>query len=242
MRRRGKAGIGALADRRAARDRFNEQAAVIQQVDTERVQREIAIFKEQLTAFALKHKGNIDRDAVLRQQFSDMCLKIGVDPLTSAKGFWSEMLGVGDFYFSLGVQVTEICINTRSINGGLLDLDSLLNLLRNHRGPQAPAISQNDIIRTIDHLKVLGGGYEWFKIGERVIVQSLPLEMSPDHNSLLLLGQELDGFVTLELIQEHLKWDAVRVDRALRSLVQESLVWIDEYEGKTLYWFPQNVF
>ena len=34
-----------------------------------------------------------------------MCASIGVDPLASSKGFWSEMLGVGDFYYELGVQV-----------------------------------------------------------------------------------------------------------------------------------------
>ena len=34
-----------------------------------------------------------------------MCTSIGVDPLASSKGFWSEMLGFGDFYYELAVQV-----------------------------------------------------------------------------------------------------------------------------------------
>ena len=38
----------------------------------------------------------------------DMCASIGVDPLASGKGFWSEMLGVGDFYYELGVQIVEV--------------------------------------------------------------------------------------------------------------------------------------
>ena len=37
-----------------------------------------------------------------------MCASIGVDPLASGKGFWSEMLGVGDFYYELGVQIVEV--------------------------------------------------------------------------------------------------------------------------------------
>ena len=40
----------------------------------------------------------------------DMCASIGVDPLASSKGFWSEMLGVGDFYYELGVQIVEVCM------------------------------------------------------------------------------------------------------------------------------------
>lgn len=99
------------------------------------------------------------------------------------------MLGVGDFYFALGVQVTEICITTRKINGGLIELSNLHELLIAHRGRSAPAISQNDIIRTIQHLNVLGGGYEVKNVGHKTIIQTLPMELSPDQNSLLLLGQ-----------------------------------------------------
>ena len=38
--------------------------------------------------------------------------------LTAGKGFWSEMLGVGDFYYELGVQVIEVCMATNHRNGG----------------------------------------------------------------------------------------------------------------------------
>jgi len=31
--------------------------------------------------------------------------KPGVDPLASNKGFWAQVLGVGDFYYELAVQV-----------------------------------------------------------------------------------------------------------------------------------------
>ena len=36
-----------------------------------------------------------------------MCAAIGVDPLASSKGFWAEMLGMGDYYYELGVRVVE---------------------------------------------------------------------------------------------------------------------------------------
>ena len=32
-----------------------------------------------------------------------MCEKIGVDPLASSKGLWGEILGLGDFYYELGL-------------------------------------------------------------------------------------------------------------------------------------------
>ena len=35
----------------------------------------------------------------------EMCASIGVDPLASGKGFWSNMLDIGDFYYELGIDM-----------------------------------------------------------------------------------------------------------------------------------------
>ena len=50
---------------------------------------------------------DIRKDAQFRQHFQQMCSTIGVDPLASSKGFWSEMLGVGDYYYELGMTQEE---------------------------------------------------------------------------------------------------------------------------------------
>ena len=65
------------------------------------------------------------KDPVFRAQFHTMCANVGVDPLASNKGMWAQLLGFGDFYYELGVQVVEACLATKSINGGLMDLESL---------------------------------------------------------------------------------------------------------------------
>ncbi len=52
-----------------------------------------------------------------------LCVAVaGVDPLASNKGFWADVLGVGNFYFELGVQIVDVCMSTRSANGGLIDM------------------------------------------------------------------------------------------------------------------------
>lgn len=33
---------------------------------------------------------------------------VGVDPLASSKGFWAEVLGVGDFYYELGIVIVQV--------------------------------------------------------------------------------------------------------------------------------------
>ncbi len=59
-------------------------------------------FREGLEAFASKHKKKINSDPSFRQHFQRLCAKVGVDPLSSSKGFWGSILGMGDFYYELG--------------------------------------------------------------------------------------------------------------------------------------------
>jgi hypothetical protein len=33
-----------------------------------------------------------------------------VDPLASSKGFWAEVLGVGDFYYELGIVIVQVAL------------------------------------------------------------------------------------------------------------------------------------
>jgi ESCRT-II complex subunit VPS22 len=48
-------------------------------------------------------QSDIRKNPVFRQQFHEMCAKVGVDPLASNKGVWAELLGIGDFYYELGL-------------------------------------------------------------------------------------------------------------------------------------------
>lgn len=79
---------------------------------------QLQVFQTNLEAFAKKYKKEINKNPEFRKHFADMCTKIGVDPLactplffahhlSANKGFWSEMLGVGDFYYELAVQIIE---------------------------------------------------------------------------------------------------------------------------------------
>ena len=122
-----------------------------------------------------------------------MCSTIGVDPLASSKGFWSEMLGFGDFYYELGVQIIEVCMATSHKTGGLMELGELRERLIRSRGGSKSLnnqvrkmkifktvalvhlftdsrflrltsfynfkeISEDDVLRAIKKLKILGNG------------------------------------------------------------------------------------
>merc|ERR1719433_269724 len=92
-----------------------------------------------LSDFARKHRGRINSDPQFRQAFCEMCVAAGVDPLASSKGLWDELLGVGQFYSELAVQVLTACLRTRDVNGGLLDLRECLHLVQASR-PASQAV------------------------------------------------------------------------------------------------------
>ena len=114
------------------------------------------------------------------------------------KGFWADLLGVGDFYYELGIQIIEACIVSRINDGGLTELSEIMRRVQVMRGSnkqqQQQQISEDDIIRAIKTLKPLSGGYEVLSIGDRKLVRSVPKELDKDQSALLLLAQVIFFF------------------------------------------------
>ncbi|XP_053633622.1 uncharacterized protein lsn isoform X3 [Cherax quadricarinatus] len=182
MRRR--AGVGAIQRQKIQQDKFKEKGSEIQENQLEQMTLQMEKFREKLEEFAAKHKTEIKKNPQFRKQFQEMCASIGVDPLASGKGFWCEMLGVGDFYYELGVQIVELCVATSHRNGGVISLEEALRRL-NHRRRQDNQISTDDLVRAVKKLRVLGSGMEVVATGSSQFIYSIPGELSMDHTTLL---------------------------------------------------------
>lgn len=172
--------------------------------------------------------GNVLQDPEFRRHFQKMTAQIGVDPLASSKGFWAEVLGVSDFYYELAVQIVDVCLATRPINGGLLDLAELQVRLERMRGSRAQAIGEDDIVRAVGKLKLLGGGYDLRNVGARKMIVSVPYELNPDHATVLQLASSSGGFVTDGSLAEAARWPEPRRVRVLQSLLKEGMAWVDD--------------
>ena len=96
-------GIGAIKAAQARKAAAAQLGAEIETNQLQEMTSQLAEFKESLETFAVKHKKEISSNPVFRNQFLKMCKQIGVDPLSSNKGFWVGVLGVGDFYYELAV-------------------------------------------------------------------------------------------------------------------------------------------
>lgn len=60
----------------------------------------------------------------------------------ASKGFWTELLGWGDFYYELGVQVIEACMSSRETDGGLTEWNELKKRVQKRRGAKQAKLSE----------------------------------------------------------------------------------------------------
>lgn len=156
-----------------------------------------------------------------------MCSSIGVDPLASNKGFWSDLLGVGDFYSELGVQIIQICLQTRSTNGGIISMKELYDRLCSTPGRRNQNISEDDIKRSIEKVAILGNGLKIIEVSGRKMLISIPLELTTSHHDILSAASEFGGYVTERIMCDQRGWERERFYSVVNLMMQEGLAWVD---------------
>ncbi|KAF8937873.1 vacuolar-sorting protein SNF8-like protein [Dissophora ornata] len=138
MNRRRQIGGRAHIERlKAANESYQRVGQTISDNQLEQLQSQLDTFRANLETFARLHRKDIQKDPVFRMHFQKMCANIGVDPLASSKGYWGELLGVGDFYYELGIQIIDVCLATRALNGGLMELSEVRRRVEKMRGIRA---------------------------------------------------------------------------------------------------------
>ena len=156
-----------------------------------------------LTEFAKKHKKEIQNDPAFRARFLEMCAPIGVDPLSSEKGLWGSALGIGDFHCELSVKAAEVCMASRSRNGGVISASEARDVLMK-RGTRFHISStsskkdkckhsEEDTTVAIGKLSKLGSGLRCVKVGKTITIVSVPTELDSDHMEVMEIAQNCDG-------------------------------------------------
>ena len=255
MRRRG-VGIGAIQKDKLAREKLAAKGEQLQEANVQEMSKQMDKLRENLEKFATLHRKDIQKDPEFRRHFQEMCASIGVDPLASSKGFWSEMLGVGDFYYELGVQIIEVCMAHAHKTGGLMELEDLRRRVARSRmshgmrkkqalkppSDMQSAISQDDILRAIKKLKVLGNGFSVIPLGSsgRFLVSSVPGELSMDQTAVLQLAEGSEACLTATSVCQDLSWERKRAIRTLDKLVADGIAWLDTQglDSESIYWIP----
>ena len=240
---------------------YQKKAQEIKTVSYQSAIETVEKLEEKLSAFSKKHKPDIQTDPAFRAMFLQMCAPLGVDPLVSEKkGLWAKLgLGLEEFYSELSVKIAEVCIATRSRNGGIISVKEV-NRRLSQRGTKfnlssfkSTHASDDDIITAVSKLSTLGSGFRTVQIGDVTMIVSVPTELDSDHMELMhiAMGEEESekntkndarcrqvGQVTLQYVMRRTAWDAQRCQRALDLLLSEGMAWIDVHKCVTSYWFP----
>ena len=246
MHRLGGVGLAALDRQTYAVKSFVALSSTLNDVQISSLHSKLAQFRTALLQFASDHRQEITKNPAFRLAFQQMCAQIGVDPLAGPRrgGWWVEMVGMSDWQYELGVQIVDICVNTRDRNGGLIEMGELLRLIRRLRGlgeAEGDTLTEDDIERSIGTLGPLGAGYEILQLGNgRKMVRSVVKQIDKDQTAILELASLSGGVVDEQGLIDRYAWSPSRASVALENLqLKEGLCWIDTQAGeKPVYWLP----
>jgi ESCRT-II complex subunit VPS22 len=229
MRRKGK-GIEGIKKQAIVSASAQEIGKQLESEKLAHVKGTLEDFKTTIGNFARTHRDKINADPEFRYQFHRMCSEVGIDPLSSSKGFWADLLGVSDYYFELGVIVINIAVQTRSMNGGIIELSDLVSRLNRARHSDASAdvtmVSEDDVRRAVDKLSALGNGFRMLDISGKTMVLSVPTDLNQDHQTLLSLCRG-KRFISTGAVRRDLGWSFERYKAATDLLIRDGMIWID---------------
>ncbi|VDD82218.1 unnamed protein product [Mesocestoides corti] len=234
-------GIAGIKDKALMQARYEEKRRQIADNAAADFRRQLETVKSSLEYFASKYQNKIRQDPVFRTEFQSMCANIGVDPLASSNGYWSKILGIGDFYYHLGVRIIEICMANQRQTGGLMPLEDLVSELNRTKSSHGADVCQDDAVRAIKKLHCLGNGFTIIRLSDsRQLVQSVPGELNMDQTKVLKLAESHAAHVAVGYCVQKLDWIHERAQAALDHLLKEGMAWVDEASesGERTYWFP----
>lgn len=238
MRRR--AGVGAIQKQKLEADKFRDKGTQLQDSQFEQMTRQVQVLKDNLEEFTEKYKSEIKKNPTFRRQFTEMCAAIGVDPLSSSKGVWS-VLGMGDFYFELSIQIVEICLASAESTGGMMELTEVKERLsKSRRQKKQQEITTEDVLLATKKLKVFGNSFQVHQLGKnRYMIQSIPGELSlQETKAMTVAASQESGSITKSLLMKELGWNEIRTQQAIDKLISEGLVWVDSQCDEPCYYFP----
>lgn len=244
MRRNRLVGLGALQKDKQRRELYQQKGSDLAKEELEKLSTQMGEFRSNLERFAEKYKKDIKKNGDFRRQFQQMCAASGVDPLRSSSNFWAKLLGVGDFYYELAIQIVEVFMTTSHRNGGIMPIEELLkrvlasrNVSRNANIRSTDSITVDDILEAIRKLKVLGSNIKEIPSGNSWIIHATPAELNADLVEIIQISK---ACVSHNCLMEQLSWSDERIQKALDELIMEGIVWVDKQgpDGHDLYWFP----
>jgi len=258
-------GAAALLNKHEKNKASHALGAQMAEADLAHLEQQATVLRESLGKFAAKYRCQINADPEFRRYFTVACQAAGVDPLASNKAALGKLLGMGDFYFALGVQVVDVAMAARATQGVLLPMQLCLQRLAALRGPHASAISVHDVRAALKALEPLGRGVSSAQVNGKEYIVTLAQELSGDTAATLdaaaqrlsqvaaeqgapaspegpSFGLSSAAHLTAVELSHSMQWSVSRATDALHALLRDGLAWLDAPTGATaeqhVFFFP----
>ena len=118
-------------------------------------------------------------------------------------------------------------------------MSELLRLVSKLRGVRGGKITEEDVVRSIKTLHLLGTGYQVVEVDGRKMVRSIVKSLDEDQTAILIIAQEGGGRVVEDQLIRRKGWTRDRARAALENmLLRDGLCWLDEQDERSgrSYW------
>lgn len=226
------------------RDAYSNLGRLISERQSSELSTQLSVFQSALVNFANEHGDEIKQNEEFRKKFTQMCLLADIDVLelliiTSKK---NSKASAENINIGLAVKIVELCQETRDLNGGLISLKELLQLLKSKDNVNID-VKEADIHKALSVLNTLGKGYEIMNINNKLWLKfssATNSSISNDQKRIYEMCEFMGGYVTYNLLKDNYGWDRVRCKSVIEEMIMNGFLWVDSQGpgGESLFWEP----
>lgn len=201
---------------------------------------QLQVFQAALISFKTEYASEIIQNEEVRTNFAEICIAFGIDPLVVSSSITGEQNNNIERLNQLCVKMIDLCAQTRRINGGIISVSDLIDLINSDTWVNNDLhlnFTEKDIFQALDHLKVLSDELQLIKIGKRHYIKSVPQEINLDQK-MIIEASDIMGYVTVSMLRDNFKWSKIRCQTAINELISNGILWVDQGGSghRTKYW------
>lgn len=224
---------------KALSEKFQHLGSALTQAQQDQLLTQLQVFQAALLSFKSEHSTEIVQNEQLRKVFADICVSFGIDPLVVASSISGEQNNKVERSNQLCLKMIELCNLTRPVNGGLILLKDLAQLINSDTWVSTDLhlkFTEEDVLDSLKHLNVMGDELQLVNIGNRKYIKSIPQDLDVDQSAILETADIL-GYVNVSILRDNFGWKKSRCQHAIDDLISNGILWVDiQKNHQPKYW------
>ena len=166
--------------------------------------------------------------------FLDLCFQLGVDPTVVQLPAFANIFGNKDktYYNNVVVQIIDVCVKTRPINQGIIDMNDLLDRVNSQRFGND--IDMKTLKFALEKVKDIAPYFLVKNVNGQELLNSIPSVLQDNEWNILQIAQSNGG-----IISEN-QYSSFGDDQKeyFTELMKKGYIWVDRLDNQIQYYFP----